>query len=150
MDDMMTWMVNFHHSTDLCTRVAMRLHAALTARLSSDYILDPCDGFCFRISLPQTAYVVMNLGVRRVSVSVPVNAMGNRTMDDVNDTNLPSTYETALVNEHDDIMYVDAINYSDVRRFFTINDLVTEIMHLGSDDSDDDSDSNCNVVTSTM
>ena len=63
------------------------------------------ENFCFRVHLPPNAEA-RGYGVCTVSLSVPMDAMGNRVdKDGVSRDNLPSTLELAMVNSHGDLTY---------------------------------------------
>lgn len=42
----------------------------------------------------------------------------------------PSTFETALIGKDEKVTYNDSLGYEDVCRFYTVDDLVTELIRL--------------------
>ena len=118
-----------------CTGKAQWLHEQLRGSSQLGWVEFPASPshFCFRLT---------GFGDDRfdaVSVSVPSDAMGNRgaELD-------PSTFEIALF-KGSDLAYVDDLGYEDVQRFFSVSDVVDELVRLragarggaGGDDSYD-------------
>lgn len=101
--------------------------AGRTWRLISfppSYTKMPCVGHCFRIILPD------NKMVKAVSCSIPTDANRGiakrmRTFDP-----LKITFETALIGHDDDLIYINALGYNDVRRFDVSADVVEEVIRV--------------------
>jgi hypothetical protein len=115
-----------------CSRVANRVYNTLSNNptLGSVGVTFPDGGpgnhYCFQCRLPPTS------SLHTVSVSVPPDACGNRSMDLKEYGDEPSTYETCLVDSNGKLTYVDEADYDDVRRFYTVDELVTELVRLAN------------------
>lgn len=132
-----------------CSAVARRLYDILSndPRVANAGVTFPSrpEMFAFR------GYFNQNSSLVAVSVSVPADAMGNRSMD-LQDGSLPSTYELALFDSNEHLVYDSDAGYDDVCRFYSVEELVTELVRLAnyngpvqydgndSEESDDESD----------
>jgi hypothetical protein len=65
-----------------------------------------------------------------ISVSVPTGTMGNRLQDGVGPYKRPGTYEIALLDAGNDLVYVDELGYDDVRCFYSHKEVFDEIKRL--------------------
>lgn len=93
--------------------------------------------FCFRLSVPtkKAEHEERNYGLGccetkevefdGISISVPLDAMGNREGESVR------TFETALFLGND-LVYASSIGYEDVRRFYTLDHLLAEILRVAN------------------
>ena len=84
--------------------------------------------FCFRVDLPPDADA-HQYGISTVSISVPLDAMGNRLSDGVSATNLPSTLEIAMVGRDGSLSYAHP-QCSDILRFYEYKELVETLVML--------------------
>jgi len=65
-----------------------------------------------------------------ISVSVPAGTMGNRLQDGVGPYKRPGTYEIALLDSGNNLVYVDKLGYDDVRSFYSHKGVFDEIKRL--------------------
>lgn len=121
-------MDNIYLGMIMCAHVAKsRVYPYLLAKLGNQFIIDPPTAglWCFRITLPTGA------PISRISVSVPPDAYGNRPQDfDNGEDYIPHTYETALIDGEEEIVYIESLGYDDIRRSYTLDELVSEIQRV--------------------
>jgi hypothetical protein len=105
-----------------CSAIAGGIHSRISAVFGSSVGPMRPGAHSFRVSLNDEY---------SLSVSVPPDRMGNRTMD-ISPTNpYPSTYETALIRDTH-VVYEDDWGYRDVCSFFSVDDIVDEIRRVMS------------------
>ena len=81
--------------------------------------------WCFQLRFKNKNYEKIG----GISISVPPDAMGNK----YNEPEGPTTVETALVDSNGELIYIDELDYHDVKRFNKFNNielLVNEIKEL--------------------
>lgn len=66
--------------------------------------------------------------VNKISIAYPSDIFFNRVSSD--NLNEPRVIETCLIS-NDDLCYVDSLGYSDVKRFFSIDELIDELVQIG-------------------
>lgn len=91
----------------------------------SNSIMKP---FCFRMNVKACSSLYKDHGVDSVSVSIPMDAMGNRSSDGVSADKLPKTIEILLFKG--DEPYYDYPGISDVMRYWKSQDLVDALDKL--------------------
>jgi len=92
----------------------------------------PPSHYCFRVNNPKTSLIPI------ISVSVPPDACGNRGKE--YNEGEPSTFEFALVDGNNGLMYDSSIGYSDICRFYTMDEIITELVRLSNISKYDDSE----------
>ena len=117
-------MLQMIEDMSVCGQIAGR-----TWRLMSfppSYTKLPCDGgYCFQILLPA------NEKVKAVSCSIPPDAnrgIAERMRNSLGPIDI--TYETALFGYDDDLIYIDALGYEDIKRFDSYREVVEEVMRV--------------------
>lgn len=114
-----------------CTNKASELYRELQLNndLSEWVVFGRLKKYCFRVSgFTHTEF-------DSVSISVPPDAMGNRGAEF--DEGDPSTFETALVKDGE-LVYVEELDYEDVQRFFSTEELIAELERLHNSISEEE------------
>jgi len=116
----------FNQCLSICNTVAGQMHH----QISSNIILKNIgcsvqsfnsDCFCFRVNIPPNSF-----DVGAVSCSIPPDA----NMGILQTNGLNATYETALINTSDSLMYDDTLGYDDVCRFNSVAEIIDEIQRI--------------------
>lgn len=90
--------------------------------------------FCFRIGVKTTAPLCSTHKVVAVSVSIPMDAMGNRVeMDGVTADNLPDTIEIMLVDIDGKTVESHPLMVSEIHRFGSVAELMLFLDKLAND-----------------
>lgn len=136
--DMESFMGSFMQNMILCSLVAGQLRNYLKKNALLNFLgftfeeQNNAGSFCFRVHLPPNADA-RRYGVCTVSVSVPMDAMGNRVdEDDVSLDNLPRTLELAMVDSQRELTY-EHPDCDDVLRVFDFHGMLVLLMccHYG-------------------
>jgi hypothetical protein len=111
----------------VCEEIAERTYRLVSFPPSYRKVLNDGGGHCFRIILPK------NQMVKAVSCSIPPDA--NRGISERQRTysNLEIKFETALIGEDDDVIYIDALGYNDIKRFDSSWKVVEEVMRVADE-----------------
>lgn len=124
MEDMLIWMRKFEETARRCNDATTALHQNNNLCESiKDVVVFEGSGFRMKLLNPHH-------DITHLSVIYPSDAMGNRGPSS-GDPIIPSTMEIALFN-NDKLIYVDELGYSDVNRFYEIDDLITEIRRIAT------------------
>ncbi len=65
-----------------------------------------------------------------ISIAYPIDIWGNKGVD-YGDSPEPTVIETCLIS-FGSLCYVDVLGYSDVKRFFSIDELIDELVQIGN------------------
>jgi len=127
----MKMMAEMDITSTYCAEEAQRLHDYLSSTLSEKITLGKITLQRRNPSHYTTRWDISGKSqFGGISVSVPPDAMGNRLQDGVGPYKRPCTYEIALLNSENDLVYVDELEYDDVRRFGSHIEVFDEIMRL--------------------
>lgn len=116
----------FNQCLSICNIVAGQMHH----QISSNVILKNIgcsvqsfnsDYFCFRVNIPPNSF-----DVGAVSCSIPPDA----NMGISQTYGLNATYETAIINTNESLMYDDTLGYDDVCRFGSVAEIIDEIQRI--------------------
>jgi len=117
--------------TFYCAQEAQLLHDYLSSNLSDEIAQRQIKIQCRNPTHYATRWDISGKSqFGGISVSVPTGTMGNRLQDGVGPYKRPGTYEIALLDLGNDLVYVDKLGYDDVRCFYSHKEVYDEIKRL--------------------
>ena len=121
-------------NTPACIQKSITIYRELSSNIEllEHVIFDGHHGsHCFQLRLLVPKIITSGTKLKtitHISISVPGDACGNRGPSH-NEPEIPETIETALFHG-ENIVYIDEIDYSDVCRFSSVEELIVEIRRI--------------------